>query len=75
MNYKNKTVYVIEIKFSTSEIKSYVIKEMEKKLASLSLPRGFSIRPILVHVNGVSQGVMESEVFNDIVDFPKFFEI
>jgi hypothetical protein len=30
MNYKNKTVYVIEIKFSTSEIKSYVIEEMEK---------------------------------------------
>lgn len=72
---RSNSIYVIEIKFSTSEIKTSVIEEMEKKLTSLSIPRGFSIRPILVHVNGVSQGVMESEIFNDVVDFSKFFEI
>ena len=71
---KHNALYVCEIKFSTSEIKSSVIEEMEKKIENLSSPKGFSIRPVLVHVNGVSQAVMESEVFNDIVDFSKFFD-
>ena len=51
-----------------------VIEEMERKLENLSIPKGFSLRPILIHVNGVSQAVTETEVFNDIVDFSKFFE-
>ena len=70
-----KTLFLCEIKFSTSEIKSSVIEEMEKKIESLSAPKGFSIRPVLVHVNGVSQSINESEVFNNIIDFSKFFEI
>lgn len=67
------TLYICEIKFSTSEIKSSVIEEMEKKIKNLSYPKGFSIRPVLIHVNGVSQSVMESEIFNDIIDFSQFF--
>ena len=72
---KHNTLYVCEIKFSTSEVKSSVIEEMEKKIESLSVPKGFSIRPVLIHVNGVSQTIKESEVFNDIVDFSQFFNI
>jgi AAA+ ATPase superfamily predicted ATPase len=71
---KHNTLYVCEIKFSTSEIKGHVIEEMEKKIESLAVPKGFSIRPVLIHVNGVSQPVKESEVFNDIVDFSQFFD-
>lgn len=71
---RHKALYLCEIKFSTSEIKSSVIEEMEKKIESLSSPKGFSIRPVLIHVNGVSQSVKESETFNDIVDFSKFFD-
>jgi hypothetical protein len=71
---KHNALYLCEIKFSTSEIKSSVIEEMEKKIDSLSAPKGFSIRSVLIHVNGVSQAVMESETFNDIVDFSKFFD-
>lgn len=70
---KNKTLYVCEIKFSTSEVKSSCVEEMEKKIENLSFPKGFSIRPVLIHVNGVSQAVKESEVFNEIVDFSQFF--
>lgn len=72
---RHNTLYICEIKFSTSEIKSSVIEEMEKKIVSLSAPKGFSIRPVLVHVNGVSQSVKESEIFNDIIDFSNFFKI
>ncbi|MGZ6330352.1 MAG: AAA family ATPase, partial [Parachlamydiaceae bacterium] len=69
------TLYVCEIKFSTTEIKSYVIGEMKKKIENLSTPKGFSIRPVLIHVNGVSQSVKESEIFNNIIDFSRFFEV
>ena len=71
---RHNTLFVCEIKFSTAEIRSSVIKEMEKKLENLSAPKGFSLRPVLIHLNGVSQAIIESEVFNDIVDFSKFFE-
>jgi hypothetical protein len=71
---KYNTLYICEIKFSSSEIKSSVIEEMEKKIENLATPKGVSIRPVLIHVNGVSHTVMESEVFNDIVDFSRFFE-
>ncbi len=70
---KHNTLYICEIKFSTSEVRSSVIEEMERKIERLSLPKGFSIRPVLIHVNGVSQLVKESELFNDIVDFSEFF--
>jgi len=71
---KNNALYVCEIKFSTSEVKSSVVEEMERKIENLSSPKGYSIRPVLIHVNGVSQSVKESEVFNDIVDFSQFFD-
>lgn len=72
---RHNTLYVCEIKFSSSEVKSSVIEEMEKKIESLSVPKGVSVRPVLIHVNGVSQLIRESEVFNDIVDFSQFFNI
>jgi len=71
---KHNNLYICEIKFRTSEIKSSVIQEIEKKIERLAIPKGFSIRPVLIHVNGVSQGVRESELFNDIIDFSRFFE-
>lgn len=70
---KHNTLYVCEIKFSSSEVKSSVIEEMEKKIESLSIPKGVSVRPVLIHVNGVSQAIRESDVFNDIIDFSQFF--
>lgn len=72
---KHNTLYVCEIRFSSSEVKSSVIEEMEKKIESMYLPKGVSVRPVLIHVNGVSRSVMESEVFNDIVDFSQFFDV
>ena len=72
---KHNTLYVCEIKFSTSEIKNHVIEEVEKKIDNLSLPKRFSIRPVLIHVNGVSQGIRESELFNNIIDFSQFFDL
>jgi hypothetical protein len=70
---KHNTLYLCEIKFSTSEVKNSCVEEMEKKIENLSAPKGFSIRPVLIHVNGVSQAVKDSEVFSETVDFSQFF--
>lgn len=70
---KHNTLYICEIKFSTSEVKNSVVEEMEKKIETLSVPKRFSIRQVIVHVNGVSQSVKNSEVFSEIIDFSQFF--
>lgn len=69
------TLYVCEIKFSMSEIRSSVIEETKEKIKHLSCPRGYSIRPILIHVNGVCHGIKESELFTHIVDFSEFLTL
>ena len=72
---RHNTLYLCEIKFSMSEIKSSVVEEVEQKIKQLSCPRGYSIRPILIHVNGVSRGIIDSELFTQIVDFSDFLNI
>lgn len=67
-------IYICEVKFSQGKIGVEVIKEVEKKLDALQLPRGFSVRPILVHVNGVDENVVDSGFFARIVDFAEFLE-
>jgi len=45
---------------------------MKKKIEVLQRPRGFSCRPVLIHVNEVSDRVREMETFSQIVDFSDF---
>jgi len=43
----------------------YFIEKMQK----LAIPKGYSIRFVLIHVNGVEQGVSEKDFFAKIIDF------
>lgn len=63
------TGYVCEFKFKRHEIGTEIIHEVKKKLDNLQIPKGFSCRPVLVHVNGVSEKVMNSGFFSNIIDF------
>lgn len=63
------TLYVCEIKFSKQELKADLIPEVQKKLQKLVLPRGFSCFPVLIHVNGVQESVIEKEYFLECIDF------
>ncbi|MBS0358772.1 MAG: AAA family ATPase [Proteobacteria bacterium] len=65
-------LYICEIKFSKSEIQTNIISEMQKKIKNLHYPKGFSCRPVLIHVNGVHEKVIESGYFSEIIDFSKF---
>lgn len=71
---KYNTLFICEIKFSRNEIKSTVIDEVKTKISNLSLPRGFSCVPVLIHVGGVSDEVEEKEYFSKIIDFSRLLE-
>jgi len=66
---KFDTLYICEIKFSKNTIGMEVIKEMQQKIDRLKRPKGFSCRPVLIHVNGVTEDLVESDYFAAIVDF------
>jgi len=47
---------------------------MQNKIDRLKYPRGYSCRPILIHVNGVTDDVKESSYFASIVDASNFIK-
>lgn len=61
-------LYACEVKFRQGVVGTEVIEEVEEKLRRLQLPRGFSCRPVLIHVNGVSKDVVDSGYFARIID-------
>ncbi len=63
------TCYLCEIKFATRPLTLSIITEMQKKIQSLQHPKHTSFRPVLIHVNGVDDEVIESEFFASIIDF------
>lgn len=69
---KFNTLYLCEIKFSKNPIGASVIAEVQEKISRLKHPKGFSIIPVLIHVNGVEESVINSGIFRNIIDFGKF---
>lgn len=69
------TLYLFEIKFYLSEVGKQVVTEVKEKINRLAYPKGYSIRPVLIHVNGVTQGVLESDFFDKIIDFSEFLKL
>ena len=68
------TLFACEIKFSQKELKSEIIKEMQDKLDRFILPRRFSCWPVLIHVNGVDENVIDRGYFTKVIDFSEFLE-
>ena len=69
-----RTLYLFEIKFRQEPIGMEVVHQVRSKLNTLQLPHGFSCRPVLVHVNGVTSGVIDSGFFAKIIDFSDLLE-
>ena len=63
------TLFACEIKFHKKEIDTSVIASVKEKLSKLVIPRGFSCLPILIHANGISDEVAESDYFFKTIDF------
>jgi len=68
MSMKYGTLYVCEIKFSKNEVDDSIIPEVQAKIDALNRPKGMSCRPALIHVNGVSKDVVDSDNFAAIID-------
>ena len=63
------TLYLCEIKFSRHAIGLQVVDDIKSKIAALKIPKLFSVRAVLLHVCGVSDEVIDSRYFADIIDF------
>jgi hypothetical protein len=68
------SLYLCEIKFSKSPVGRKIIEEMEEKRKRLKVPRHFSIRPVLIHVNGVEDSVLDEGYFDKVIDFGQLLE-
>lgn len=68
------TLFACEIKFSQKEIKTEILKEMEDKIKRLVLPRRFSCWPVLIHVNGLDENIIDRGYFTEIIDFGELLE-
>lgn len=71
---KFNNLYICEIKFERGPIKKTVIKEVQEKVKRLKIPKGFSLRTVLMHVNGVEDSIIDSDYFSKIIDFGQFLE-
>ncbi|MFC2049467.1 ATP-binding protein [Chlamydiota bacterium] len=66
---KHQVIYLCEVKFSDREVGYSIIKDLEAKSKKLKVPRGFSIRNVLVHMNGLSERIEQEDFFSKIIDF------
>ncbi len=64
-----RSFHVCEIKFSKDPIGTDVIAQVQEKINRLGVAGNTSVRPVLIHVNGVRDSVRESGFFAHILDF------
>ena len=63
------TLYICEIKFSKNPLGVSIIEEVQKKINRISVPRLFSVRPVLIHVGGVTDEVLYRDYFDKMIDW------
>jgi len=69
---KFNSLYLCEVKFSKNPVRRVIIKEVQEKINALSHSKMMSIRPILIHVNGVDDSIIEDDFFASIVNLGDF---
>lgn len=67
------TIYPCEIKFRR-QIDGSIIEECKKRFSTLQIPKGISIRPVLIYAGKLASVVKRSAYFNNCIDFAKFME-
>lgn len=65
-------LYLCEIKFSKNKMGGGVIDQVRQKINRLKRPKGFSCNPVLIHMNGVEDSVIDTDFFHHIIDFSEF---
>ena len=52
-----------------------VINEVQEKIERLKLPKGYTVRPVLIHSGVLASGIEEDGYFDNILDFDKLLTI
>jgi AAA+ ATPase superfamily predicted ATPase len=63
-----KNIYACEFKFRRKELGTEIIEEMQTKMDKIALPRGYAIVPVLFHIGGVSDKVIDKQFFYRVID-------
>jgi hypothetical protein len=66
---RNNTVYACEIKFSKNPLQRAVISEVDRKICNIAKPRNYTFRPVLIHVNGIDDSLLDERYFDTVIDF------
>lgn len=66
-----RTLYLCEIKFSEQPIGLSAATEVQEKIKRLSIPRLYSVRTVLIHVNGTTEALNSSQAFDYVIDLQK----
>ena len=69
---RSNNLFVCEFKFKRREIGTEVIDEVRERMDRLSIPRGFAKIPVLFHIGGVSNAVLDSRFFYRTIDITDF---
>ena len=62
------TLYVCEIKFRKTIPKS-VMNNVKKKIDKLKVPKGISVRPVLIYSGELDQGILKEDYFDRTICF------
>ena len=65
---RTNNVYVCEFKFRRKELGSEIIEEVQNKMDRITLPRGYAAVPVLFHIGGASDRVIDKQFFYRIID-------
>ena len=69
---KFNTIWLCEIKFSKNLIGTSVIADIQRKIQYLAITKHhYSIRPVLIHVNGITDELIAEQFFANIIDFSR----
>jgi hypothetical protein len=56
-------------------ISKNVINEVQEKIERLKLPKGYTVRPVLIYSGVLASGIEEDGYFDNILDFDKLLTI
>lgn len=65
---RHQSLYVVEIKFNKNSLGVEIVNEIKEKIKKIVLPKGYVAIPVLIHVGGVSDSVVDKEYFYRIID-------
>jgi hypothetical protein len=67
------SIYLCEIKFG-QKIFPEVIDEVSEKIGKLAIPKGVSVRPILIYQGELSPKIERADFFSHLISFEQFLQ-